>query len=422
MSNTKIKDAMKCLLFVLVLILAFECVSRIAKTIVDDFKASPQPEEGPWFVYSADLGWKLRPNFSGSVFLTKRQFDAQGFVSLDTEQVADRTRPKILVFGDSNVFGNKLAGESTFVEVLDRLLPDIDVINMGVPGYTSFQGYSRLLKEGLNLNPSLIIVSFNYNDRRYVLNKEDMDSDDRFKAMRKDATRSGLEQVVKRIHLTHSLRFAMQKSGILKTDASASPRPDSVDIRTMYARVPPEQYRQNLTRIADVSNEKKIPMIFLLLKDNPANTEHLTKGIELLNNSEYQEAIREFRICRGQMIHSVIARRYLYEAYEKLGFPEKAEESLFLKDIWLGAHGGFPVYPDFLYNEIMIAVARERNIELVDAGSLLNQDPGVYIDGVHFYPEGHAKVGHLIFDSIKEMGLILNMTVNQKTNGGLTSD
>ena len=36
--------------------------------------------------------------------------------------------------------GYDVAAESTFTEVVDTLLPGVDAINLGVIGYTSWQG------------------------------------------------------------------------------------------------------------------------------------------------------------------------------------------------------------------------------------------------------------------------------------------
>ena len=155
---TRIKELTKAIFAFMFVFLLFEGGARIAKTIYDDYIVARES----WYIYSNDLGWERRPNFSGNVFGVRRDFDSQGFVSSDTQQVASTGKTKVVVIGDSTTFGYRVDTASTFVELLDNLLPDMDFINLGVPGYTSYQGYKTLLKYGLKLDPSIVIVSFNF--------------------------------------------------------------------------------------------------------------------------------------------------------------------------------------------------------------------------------------------------------------------
>ncbi len=124
------------LLISILILSVIEGIARIGYTLREDIKNTNT--SGQWYVNSPELMWELKPNFRGMWAGGERNFDARGFRSVDTSQVQDTSKPEIVFIGDSNTFGVSVSTESTFVEVLDRLLPDIHAINLGVPGYTSY--------------------------------------------------------------------------------------------------------------------------------------------------------------------------------------------------------------------------------------------------------------------------------------------
>ena len=130
-----------------------------------------------WFIYSRYAGWERRPGFKGYVsgelrtgdlqsYL--REFDGEGFFSIDSKQALPSKDLKILAIGDSSTFGWGVPTESAFPEILEGLLPHTNVINLGVNGYTSLQGYRILEREILRLKPAVVIVSFGFNDLNIV--------------------------------------------------------------------------------------------------------------------------------------------------------------------------------------------------------------------------------------------------------------
>ena len=359
-----------------------------------------------WYQFSPDLGWERRPNFLGTVGdigQFGRQFDAQGFFVSDSKQTRNTETRKIIALGDSITFGWGTPPESSFVEVLDRLLPNASVINMGVNGYTSYQGYKTLVKHGLHLKPDLIIVSFNYNDRRYVDSGDAIDSDHKFSQDSLLRERKNFSDKLNNMRLPIILSSVMRKAGLSGyTEVDNSGVFD--DVRTLHARVSLKDYHDNLTKIAQLGKNSNIPVLFLLLKDNPAYTEHLRQGIELLEASQYDEAIRELKIAvNSRNEFSDLARKYLSLAYDKAGLVENAKNILRIERPLLSLHGGYPIYLDTEYNAIMRDVATKHNIRLVDAGSVLDKYPSTFLDMCHPDAEGHEKIAHLLYDTLKEM-------------------
>ena len=165
----------------LIVLLALEMLARIAGTVVQDFAPTGTASATNWLKYSPDLGWVRRPGFKGHAGLADREFDAAGYFAVDSRQIAGSTgRKKVVFLGDSNTFGFGTPTADSFVEVADRLLPDVDMINLGVVGYSSYQGRLTLEKHLPLLKPDLVVVSFNFNDRRYVAPPDEVDSQQEF--------------------------------------------------------------------------------------------------------------------------------------------------------------------------------------------------------------------------------------------------
>ena len=397
------------LMIAFLLLFAFEGALSLAVTMYRDVLFQDQDN---WYMLSSELGWMNRPNYYGEGFehgRNPREFDSRGLVSIDAAQLAaDDQRPRIIAIGDSSTFGWGIRAEHTFVEVLDDLLPDFSVINLGVLGYSSFQGYQRLIKQGLPLQPAMLVVSFNYNDRRGVPSVSEIDSEERFT---RNVSQTRLE-VIKRFYLLRALSRVLKAVGLVDIPP-ASTGADVEDIRILPARVPPQHYRENLVKIAEVAQERHIPIIFLVLGDNPNQTADLRNGITFLNQSQYDSAINELSIAAREKNHfSILAKKYLATAYERTGRLAEAKEVLRAKQTAVvGLHGATPIYLDIEYQQIMRTVANEYGIKLVEGSQALESDPGIYLDFCHPNEVGHKIIGHLLYDAVKD---ILN---NQKSAG-----
>jgi lysophospholipase L1-like esterase len=269
------------------------------------------------------------------------------------------------------------------------------VINLGVVGYTSYQGYKILMKHAHTLNPDMLIVSFNYNDRRYVLSSEDLDSDEKFE---RDAFGRRLNNITRHIYTYRVLNATMRNVGIVDNPRIAQTA--SRDARKVEARIPPEKYRENLRKFARFANERKIPIIFLVLGDNPAYTVHLKRGVELIKEGQYEAAIRALTIAvRLDNTFSDIAKKQLAVALEKQGNFAAANAAAEVQPVFSVA-GGKPIYHDAEYNDIMRDVAEEHGIAVVDARKALEDDPSMYFDFCHPDERGHELIARLLYQAI----------------------
>src|SRR5262249_3691468 len=160
------------------MLFVLEGTVRILYTVRNDVKAGAPA----WYVYSPALGWTRRPGFHGVEGGYYREFDADGYFTADSKEV-NAAGKKVVLLGDSNTFGFGAPTGDSFAEVLHNLLPDTAIVNLGVIGATSYQGQAALSKYLPLLNPSVVVVSYNFNDRRYVLHRGEIDSADNFQQM-----------------------------------------------------------------------------------------------------------------------------------------------------------------------------------------------------------------------------------------------
>jgi lysophospholipase L1-like esterase len=374
----------------LLVFFVLEGAVRVAFTVRDDFAADDAPEE--YWMHSREMMWKLRPGFEGIDETGQpRAFDAQGFRSVDSAQVGSPSDLNVVFLGDSSTYGSSVATDETFAEVVDRMSPDISTINLGVPGYSSYQGYRGFLDRALPLEPDVIVVSFNYNDRRYLLAADQVDGAERF-AQQFDALRPE-PGMLEKIYLFRALRVVLRRFGVGR-DAQADV--GTIRLDETFARVSPADYRANLVGIIEAARERGIRVILLSMSDNPVQVEYLERGMEALDQALYDAAIDNLTIAvRLENSFSDLARLHLGRAYEMLGRVDEQVRTLTVTP-FISLPGGTPIYSGARYNDIMREVAAEHGVELLEAAEVLAASR--YLDQVHPDAEGHRLIGEALFE------------------------
>jgi lysophospholipase L1-like esterase len=407
------RDILYPVIITFALLLALEALSRLAFTIYSD--AAPAASSYDWWVPSKELGWERRPNFSGfDECGAYRSFAADGLVAKDAEQLkaVDRKARRIVFLGDSNTYGYCLSTDMTFVEVSKRLLPNADVFNLAVPGYTSAQGYRALLKYGEEINPTDVFISFNFNDRRAVAGAGGVDSDETFRRL----GGTGTAQFLERLYLFRIVRGVGKRLGIVRTAPASALL---VDAETITPRVDLQSYRDNLIKMVEWARQHGSTPYFLLLGDNPSYAARIRAALSRMNAKDYAAAIKEFTFeaTYAKSAYDAIARRNLSAIYKEMGRLGDAKDVLQMR-LPQSAHGAAPVSLDTDYQEIMRKVAEERGVQLIDAKSRLDTMPHVFFDYCHFDGEGHAAVAEAIKESLMG-GRRLPLQGAQDTSAGI---
>lgn len=114
------------------------------------------------------LGWVNIPD--RQVRFRRIDFDTRVTINHDGWRGPEVPRPRtpgryrILVLGDSYAFGHGVGDEEVSAQLLTRLLPGVEVVNMAVTGYSTDQEYLVLRDQGLSYHPDLVVLYLCPND------------------------------------------------------------------------------------------------------------------------------------------------------------------------------------------------------------------------------------------------------------------
>jgi lysophospholipase L1-like esterase len=211
---------------------------------------------------------------------------------------ATKQKLRVLAVGDSTTFGLGVADDATWPSQLqrrfDRSSLDVEVINAGVPGYTSFQCRRFLEDQGLALEPDLIVATFGFNDfDRWATNRDT----EAARAVRLRAWDAALMKS----RLYQAMHRVLGADGVVpwggRTEAG-SPGGAARPAQASTTRLTLEEYIDQVRAIKESSDELGIPLILLLwpaeiqvrtkhhrLEDHQAITFELAGrlGIETIN-------------------------------------------------------------------------------------------------------------------------------------------
>jgi lysophospholipase L1-like esterase len=379
------------------LLVALESAARFISTVHQNLTQEPT-----WFAYSSDLGWARRPHFTGLDDCGEhRTFGEQGLLRGDVTHLQEQGPRKFraLFLGDSNTYGYCLDSDETFVAETNRRLVDTHSLNLGVSGYSSYQGFQTLLQYGDQLKPDIIFVSFNYNDRRLVLDTHFADSRETFERMHMAGRLSAFADFS---YLFRGARHLVEY--LSPPDPSMLGYVPKADLGALTPRVDAASYRGNLTSMAQWARERGIVVVFILLGDNPDQTHMLKEGMRLLANGFLKEAIDmlEGGLEEGaDESFAMLMRLQLAKAYEAAGRSAEAKRARMVDNLFGGLHGGQPIILDSDYHRIMREVGAQMDVPVIDAARELNKDPSMFFDHCHFDARGHQIVGGLVVDAIE---------------------
>lgn len=190
------------------------------------------------FLKDRDLLWRFRLNqMITSQFFEGQTYRINSLGFRGDEPDAIKSRPRILIIGNSCSFGWGVADSLTYaVRLEQRFHSDYEVINAAIPGYSSEQG-KRWLRSLLHLEPDIIIALFVWNDHWAAANGIP-DADQQFPPEWVIDLQNGLSRL-------HSYRL-LKKALLSAVDTN----PDSLFDRShIVYRVGPDQYAANLQEI-----------------------------------------------------------------------------------------------------------------------------------------------------------------------------
>jgi lysophospholipase L1-like esterase len=240
------------------------------------------------FQKDRDLFWRFRPHqVISSKFFEGRTYCINSMGLRGEEVKSHKTIKRILALGNSCTFGWGIAYQDTYAEQLESLLNGAyEVINGGIPGYSSFQGRRFFEKKLINLQLDIVLILFAWNDHWAAANQI-ADKDQQFPPR----AVIGVQNFLSHLHL-YRLMKKLLLTGIEK-------EADSLFDRTAPVyRVGLKDFQSNLREICRVARSKGITPI-LLTSPIPSLATYYPPGSKSPLHSfheKYNQAIRELSV------------------------------------------------------------------------------------------------------------------------------
>ncbi len=251
--------------------------------------------------FDRELFWKFKPNQIldvPGVYLKPVRINKWGFRGKDFELEKPEGRFRIICLGDSVTFGWSVGDDETYPFQLEQSLRkkypncDIEVINLGITGYTSFQGKMLFKKFAKELKPDLVIFGFGPNDRYPAL------LSDQEHYQYGTWEKNPLDLALSRLQI-----YKLLKSGIvylIRRSQGLSLNPKTF-LPRLKRKVSPKEYKENFAQIYQECQPLGCEVILLNVDfPNLAPDPVYQSLFELAKNSgaELPENFKEWRLIQ----------------------------------------------------------------------------------------------------------------------------
>jgi lysophospholipase L1-like esterase len=120
--------------------------------------------------YDARYGWVHVPNMTGRFasegFDIEVRINSKGFRGREIPYARSGTSRRVLMLGDSHVWGFGVDEERSFVRLLANRVPDLEIVNLGVSGYSTDQELLLYQDEGYRYGADVVVLVVAHNDLR----------------------------------------------------------------------------------------------------------------------------------------------------------------------------------------------------------------------------------------------------------------
>ena len=118
------------------------------------------------FLKDKKLFWKLKPDQTvTSKFFQGHTYRINSDGQRDKEISKEKHKPRIIALGNSCTFGWGIDSDLIYTRRLEQILDEhYEIINAGVPGYSSFQGQIYFESDLVKLKADYVLILFGWND------------------------------------------------------------------------------------------------------------------------------------------------------------------------------------------------------------------------------------------------------------------
>lgn len=240
--------------------------------------------------------WKLKPNITiedpNNTFWQGTVSNSLGFRCPEFTLAKAPDTLRVVCFGDSSTFGIGARMEDTWPAQLQQLLTEgivggnasaanaahvrrVEVINAGVPGYTSHQGLQHMRQKLDDLDPDIVMASYANNDFWHW--DDQTDAQHAARLNRAGNLRSVLMQS-RIVQIMETAYAGVHDQSTAPGIATASPNQHWAEAATFNyfapneewtRRVPLHSFRENVNQMADLCDQRQLPLILVKWPDQP---------------------------------------------------------------------------------------------------------------------------------------------------------
>lgn len=334
----------------------------------------------PYYIEDVKTIWRMK---SGAEFIHKNHYICLNSHGLrEREFNSYKHGHRVLCLGGSTTFGWGVSTEETFSKVLESKLREcygkesFEVINAGIPGFTSIQGL-KLLENNYELfNPDWIVFSFTYNDQT----KKEQSIVQIYKYL--DST------IFKIRRFLFLFRIARLTDIISKQFST----PVSVESLTkMSPSVPLENYKITLIKLIQFCLEKGIHLIFLSEVTHPENI-----GAEDLYKDALHAEAKEHNIAVFDT-ESIFMSAYPYPPPTPVPLSEDLRSELNLGSkqenqmVLLRSNESQAIFP--VRQTALLSSSGDKTVFPESIRLRL-------LDNCHYTAEGHSLIAETLFESL----------------------
>ncbi len=225
------------------------------------------------YVPDSELFWRLMPDRTVTTpFGADSRIDVEGFRGPEVQRAKVDGRKRIVTLGDSGTFGWEVPEAESYPRALETILnaggngPAVEVVNAGVPGYTSLQGVRWFETHVRHFAPDLVIVCFGGNDG------DQLDRADKDRLIL--PTELSLKSALLHSRLYQLAYWLRQGKGALAT---------RIDRSRWVPRVAVPDFRANVSRIVDLAGGPR-KVLLVARRGGPAEGEYAAALRDLAAN------------------------------------------------------------------------------------------------------------------------------------------
>ena len=358
------------------------------------------------------LFWKQKSNLDTEFQNQKVVTNNVGF---RCHNIKEKNKKRIVCLGASPTFGWGVKYEDTYPVVIEKILKenniDIEVINAGEIGYSSYQGLNLLKNKILDLKPDIITVSYVINDI------------DKYRFFRSSILQDNQLKPISKIFITISniaqeSNFFKLIKQIVKNNISKKVQYYGKNCNNQYnenRRVSMYDYEANLKEFIKIAKENNIKIFFIVMPVNLPKkkiiTEEEKKEIDLLFKDFYNEfKQKKYTEAKDILSRILLIDKYNTKMYYYLGILAEKENNIEFANEYFKKAKNYEIFDcasiSLKYNDIMRKVAYNNKVDLCDCAKEFFSYDGDYLfvdpkyDCFHPNNKGHKIIATTVVKNI----------------------